>query len=932
MAGLVKRSLLVICTVLIIMPLLMSPVGADWTMFRNDLNRTGVVADDWSPGEVTWNFSTGDSIKASPAISGGVVYITSYDDYIYALDAVTGAMLWNYKTGGNIYTSPVISNGVLYVGAQDQKFYALNASTGTQIWNRFFINGYHTSSAAVANGVVYFGGGDGYIYALNTSDGATIWSFRTNCNPFSCPAVANGVVYIGAIDTNSGQMYALDAATGAKLWNFSTATPNNMVFSSPAVVNGVVYFGADDRNVYALNAVTGEKIWNYYTGALTESSPAVVNGVVYIGANNGNLYALDAAAGAKLWSFPAYNCIMSSPAVLDGVVYVGSTDNNLYAVNASNGYQLWTYTTGGSIYSSPAVAKGGQVYIGSDDGHLYCINSKSLSPYYQLNIPGGGVKQYITIYPDGTISNPNAPIAREGNRYTLTGDIGGSIRVQKDNIIIDGQGHSLFGNGSAMSGGDIDLNNRDHVTVMNTVFSGFFSTAIHMGSMDLTNPQNTVGSSNCIITNNTITGGTPNYCFPIWVEGKNNSITNNHIYANEGMGIALQRGTNHLIANNLIENNSMYAISFGYGQATVRGNRFNNNTCGPYEFTDSLMGMSPAQDIDSSNLVDGKPTYYWINQHNKAVPTDAGVVILINCSYITVSGLHIDKGGKYNSYSIYLADTTNSIISDNTITEGNGIRIQENKIKGSNVSVLRNYLTTGMYTGSNTTIASNTFIGKGIRLGLNVVVAYNNFTDCDVAIYMSSYNSTIRNNNFQKNQVTFHMYGGGNNIIYQNNFIGNIKQAEEQHSDVTRWPIDTYYTSVNNTWNKPLPIGGNYWSDYKGHDTNSDGFGDTAYHVIENYYDQHPIVHATNTVQPATENLNPTETTNTPTVGEVNPTDNPLPASTNNPISSQKPNQTNPATPNQPLPWALAITAIVTVSVLLTAIYLHRNRKHRSFR
>ena len=81
-----------------------------------------------------------------------------------------------------------------------------------------------------------------------------------------------------------------------------------------------------------------------------------------------------------------------------------------------------------------------------------------------------------------------------------------------------------------MSGGDIDLNNRDHVTVMNTVFSGLFGTAIHMGSMDITNPQNTVGSSNCIITNNTITGGTPYYCFSIWVEGTNNSITNNHIY------------------------------------------------------------------------------------------------------------------------------------------------------------------------------------------------------------------------------------------------------------------------------------------------------------------------------------------------------------------------------------------------------------------
>jgi parallel beta-helix repeat protein len=932
MNRLLKKSLLIACTAFIILPLLISPVSANWVMFRGDLSRSGTIAADWTPGQVTWNFSTGDKVRSSPAVSDGVVYVSSYDDYVYALDCVTGAKLWSFKTGGDIYSSPVVSDGVLYVESQDQKFYALNSSTGSQIWSRFFLNGYHTSSAAVVDGVVYFGGGDGYIYALNASDGAIVWSFRTNCNPFSCPAVAGGVVYIGAIDTSSGQLYALDAATGAKIWNFSTGTPNNMVWSSPAIVNGMVYFGSDDRQVYALNAVTGEKIWNYTTGALTESSPAVVNGVVYIGANNHNLYALNADTGAKIWSFSAYNCIMSSPAVFNGVVYVGSTDNNVYAVNASNGYQLWSYTTGSSVYSSPAVTKGGQIYIGSDDGHLYCINAKSVSSYYQLNKAyssdsnKSSVKQFITIYSDGSISNPNAPIIRDGNRYALTGDIGGSIRVQKDNIIIDGQGHTVFGNGKVMTGGDIELNNRDHVTVMNTVFSGFFGTAISLGSMDFTNPQNTVGSRNCIITNNTITGGTPYYCFSIWVEGTNNSITNNHIYGNDGMGIALERGTNHQIANNLIENNGMYAISFEAGQATVRGNRMNNNTGGAYYFTDSLMGMmTPIQDIDSSNLVDGKPTYCWINQYNKAVPTDAGVVLLINCSQITISGLHIDKGGKYNSYSIYLVDTINSVISDNVITAGNGIRIQENKINGSNVSVLRNYLTTGMWSGRNTTIASNTFIGKGIMLGSYVTVAYNNFTGCDVAINMDGYNSTIRNNNFQNNQIVFHIYGGGCNQVYRNNFTSNTKQAEEQHSDPSRWPMDVYYASVNNIWYQPPPVGGNYWSDYTGNDLNNDGIGDTPYHIIENYTDQYPLIQPTNTIQPNSESLLPAER------GQIltpNPTEKPNLVSTSNLTVSNELNETNLNTSAQQLPMVPVILAIVVVLAILVAYRLYKNDKY----
>jgi parallel beta-helix repeat protein len=333
------------------------------------------------------------------------------------------------------------------------------------------------------------------------------------------------------------------------------------------------------------------------------------------------------------------------------------------------------------------------------------------------------------------------------------------------------------------------------------------------------------------------------------------------------------------------------------------------------------MGMSPAQDIDSSNLVDGKPTYYWINQHNKAVPADAGVVILINCSYITVSGLNIDRGGKYNSYSIYLADTTNSIISGNTITAGTGIRIQENRLDGSNVSVLNNTLTTGMWSGRNTTIASNTFIGKGITLGSNVTVAYNNFTDCDVAINMNGYNSTVRNNNFQNNQVAFHMYEGGYNKVYHNNFIGNAKQAEEQHSDPTRWPMTTYYTSTNNSWSQNPPVGGNYWDDYNGKDSNGDGLGDTPYHVIENYYDYYPLMQAANTVQPTSEDLSPSKTAPT---GTVNPTGNPQPTSTDDGQTRGEP-VTNITTASNLLLWIALIVVVAGVSAVLFGFW--RSRK-----
>jgi parallel beta-helix repeat protein len=369
----------------------------------------------------------------------------------------------------------------------------------------------------------------------------------------------------------------------------------------------------------------------------------------------------------------------------------------------------------------------------------------------------------------------------------------------------------------------------------------------------------------------------------------------------------------------------MYAISFEMGQATVRGNLMNNNSGGAFYFTDNNMGiLTPPQNIDSSNLVDGKPAYYWIDQHHQTVPSDAGYVLLINCSEITVSGMHIDKAGGYNSYSIILVDTTKSVVCDNILTAGNGIRILNNRCNASNVSILRNYLATGMSSGINTTVASNTFVNKGLMLGSNTVVAYNNFTGCDVAINMEGYSNVVKNNNFQSNKVAIHIFGGGNNRVFHNNFVANTRNVEEQDSDVTQWPMNGYYTSYNNTWNQALPSGGNFWGDYAGNDLNNDGIGDTPYHIIENYTDHYPLISLANTIQPTSENLLPGETVQ---ILNPNPSGESSPSPTSTlPVSGQH-YETSQTFSVQQVLWVLVLLTFVIILALLAAYCLYKRRK-----
>src|SRR2546421_313482 len=220
-------------------------VRTNWSMFGFDLLHTHLnpYENVLSPSSVSklkldWSFPTtpGFGTSSSVAVVNGVVYVGSWDNNVYALNATTGAKKWSFATRGGIESSPAVVNGVVYIGSNDANVYALNATTG-----------------------------------------AKKWSFATGGGVESSPAVVNGVLYVGSGNAN---VYALNASTGAKKWSFTTG--GGILKSSPAVANGVVYIGSSDTDVYGLNATTGAELWSFTTGGVIQSSPAVADGVLYI--------------------------------------------------------------------------------------------------------------------------------------------------------------------------------------------------------------------------------------------------------------------------------------------------------------------------------------------------------------------------------------------------------------------------------------------------------------------------------------------------------------------------------------------------------------------------------------------------------------------------------------------------------------------------
>jgi len=338
--------------------------SGDAPMFRGNPARTGELPgpgpDLGEPIVRHWAFETGGSIAASPAVANGVVYISSTDGFLYAIDAATGQANWSVEIGYS-EAPPAVADGVVYVGGPRNTLYAIDADTGEEIWQalggRFDAL---VSSPAIVDGKVYVGSAaDGNFYALDAATGQIEWSAKVGWIKAS-PAVVDGVVYVIQKSLN---VYAFDAATGEEQWMFEAGNLVASYLSSPAVADDTVYaFSNYDSYLYAIDTASGQSRWAYSV-PITDSafnslnaSPAVANGTVYIGGSNG-LSAIDATTGQERWTFAADRMLDSSPVVVDGIVYAASSET-FYAIDAETGQQIWSTPSESTLLSTPAIVDG----------------------------------------------------------------------------------------------------------------------------------------------------------------------------------------------------------------------------------------------------------------------------------------------------------------------------------------------------------------------------------------------------------------------------------------------------------------------------------------------------------------------------------------------------------------------------------------------
>jgi hypothetical protein len=101
----------------------------------------------------------------------------------------------------------------------------------------------------------------------------------------------------------------------------------------------------------------------------------------------------------------------------------------------------------GESYYSPSGNLTIEHYPVSSDSTPITVYVDSSAPASNPTLATALPYQAINIKPDGSVEPSTSLLARNGTKYTFTGDIFGTIWVQTNNIIINGAGHTLQGSG-----------------------------------------------------------------------------------------------------------------------------------------------------------------------------------------------------------------------------------------------------------------------------------------------------------------------------------------------------------------------------------------------------------------------------------------------------------------------------------------------------
>jgi outer membrane protein assembly factor BamB len=318
-----------------------------------------------SNGTLKWQVTNKNYGFVPPVIGpDGRIYVGDYQDWFYCLNPDNGQEIWSINFGSSasgFVNAPIItSDGVIYISSWDGNLYAMNLD-GTLLWKFNQAYSVQGTPGVGKDGTVYTM--TDRLYSLNPSDGSVNWSFKPVDIPNSMgwwfessPVIAdNGTIYvIGYYNSmtmpngNRIYLFAIDQS-GNEVWRYpltdgSSMAPNGVRTYPTLMPDGSILVSVSPRNTLVVINPDGTlKTEHVMTVNLAyDASPSIDGfGRIYISYLYG-FACLSPDLSTILWEHIITDgsdgvFVESSPSLGSTSVYFTSRDGN----------------TGGSLYSFP---------------------------------------------------------------------------------------------------------------------------------------------------------------------------------------------------------------------------------------------------------------------------------------------------------------------------------------------------------------------------------------------------------------------------------------------------------------------------------------------------------------------------------------------------------------------------------------------------
>jgi alcohol dehydrogenase (cytochrome c) len=263
------------------------------------------------------------ALEAAPIVVDGVMYLSGWDGYVWALNAENGELLWRYKHAvpldvplccGNVNRGVAVARGKVFYSTPHGHLVALDARTGQPVWRQIWVDTRAGESSTMAplivkdmvivgsSGAEY--GVRGHIDAFNIETGARIWRRYGVPAPGEPGSESWGEATAGYRGGGAAWITgSYDAELDLLYWSIANPSPDFDGSVRPGdnlYTNSVLALDPDDGSIRWHYQFTPHDLWDY--DGVNENILFELNGrpVLAHFDRNGYLFLLDRRTGERL--------------------------------------------------------------------------------------------------------------------------------------------------------------------------------------------------------------------------------------------------------------------------------------------------------------------------------------------------------------------------------------------------------------------------------------------------------------------------------------------------------------------------------------------------------------------------------------------------------------------------------------------------------